>query len=154
MIYNSTRRVFVRQLSGWMLALGAGCVFPLRALAGWTREAFDAKKASEALKHMGVIDLIESRAIQLKAPEVAENSAQVPLEITSSIPGTKSISVLVELNPNPLVGVFEFSNGALPFVSLRVKMNDSSIIRAVVLAEGRYYTAAKEVKVTVGGCGG
>jgi len=97
---------------------------------------------------------MDSKDIQIRAPEIAENGAVVPIDITSDIPGTTSISVFIEKNPFPYTGTFDFSQGAVPYVHLRVKMGESSPVRVVVAAGGKFYTAAQEVKVTIGGCGG
>ena len=78
----------------------------------------------------------------------------VPVEITSNIPGTRSISVLIEKNPFPLAAQFDFMDGALPFVKLNVKMGETSDVRVVAEAGGKHYSASKEIKVTIGGCGG
>ena len=78
----------------------------------------------------------------------------VPIEVTSKLPGTTSLAVLIEKNPFPLASQFRFMDGALPFVKVNVKMGESSIVRVVAEAGGKYYTATKEVKVTIGGCGG
>ena len=97
----------------------------------------------------------DSKEIAIRAPDIAENGAVVPIEIQSNIPGTKTISVLIEKNPFPYAASFDFSQGALPFIALRVKMGETSNVRAVVAtADGKFYSAAKEVKVTIGGCGG
>ena len=90
----------------------------------------------------------------IEAPQIAENGAVVPIEIVSNVPGTTSIVVLIEKNPFPLAGVFEFMDGALPFVRLNVKMGETSDVRVIAEAGGRRYTATKEIKVTIGGCGG
>jgi sulfur-oxidizing protein SoxY len=78
----------------------------------------------------------------------------VPIDITSNIPGTTSISVFIDKNPFPYTGTFDVSQGALPFVHLRVKIGESSPVRVVVAAGGKHFTTAKEVKVSIGGCGG
>jgi sulfur-oxidizing protein SoxY len=96
----------------------------------------------------------ESSDIVIRAPDIAENGAVVPIDITSNIAGTTSIAVFIEKNPFPYAGSFDFSQGALPFVHLRAKIGESTPVRVVVAAGGRFYTAAKEVKVTIGGCGG
>ncbi|OYZ26347.1 MAG: thiosulfate oxidation carrier protein SoxY, partial [Hydrogenophilales bacterium 16-64-40] len=88
------------------------------------------------------------------APDIAENGAVVPVEVTSGIAGTTSIAILAEKNASPLVGNFNLSGGAQGFISTRIKMGQTSLVRAVVNAGGKSYTAAKEVKVTIGGCGG
>jgi sulfur-oxidizing protein SoxY len=136
-------------------ALALGALAPLRALAAaWNKSAFESKTPADALKNLGVAGATENAGIVIEAPQIAENGAVVPIEVSCNIPGTKSISVLIEKNPFPLVGQFEFMEGALPFVKVNVKMGESSFVRVVAEAGGRYYTAAKEVKITIGGCGG
>ncbi|OYY80596.1 MAG: thiosulfate oxidation carrier protein SoxY [Hydrogenophilales bacterium 16-62-9] len=90
----------------------------------------------------------------MKAPDIAENGAVVPVEVTSSIAGTTAIAIVAEKNVTPLVADFDLMNGAQGFISTRIKMGQTSLIRAVVTAGGKTYTSAKEVKVTIGGCGG
>jgi len=135
-------------------ALAAGLLKPGSALAAWNKGAFDAKTTTDAMKALGVTNAAESKDIQIRAPEIAENGAVVPIDITSNIPGTTSISVFIDKNPFPYTGTFDVSQGALPFVHLRVKIGESSPVRVVVAAGGKYFTTAKEVKVTIGGCGG
>jgi len=136
------------------LAAIALLLLPLRALAAWNKEAFQAKSAADALKSLGVSAPAESQDILIEAPQIAENGAVVPVEITSNIPGTRSIAVVVEKNPFPLVAKFDFSESAVPFVKVNVKVGESSFVRAIAEAGGKHYTAAREVKVTIGGCGG
>ncbi len=135
-------------------AAAAGLVAPADALAQVTKATFEAKTTADALKSMGIANAVESKDIQIKAPDIAENGAVVPLEITSSIPGTESIAVFIEKNPFPFAGSFDVSKGALPFVALRTKIGESSNVRVVVAAGGKHFTTVKEVKVTIGGCGG
>jgi sulfur-oxidizing protein SoxY len=106
------------------------------------------------MKALGMANAAESKDIQIRAPEIAENGAVVPIDVTSTIPGTTSISVFIDKNPFPYTGTFDVSQGALPFVHLRVKIGESSPVRVVVAAGGKHFTTAKEVKVTIGGCGG
>jgi sulfur-oxidizing protein SoxY len=122
--------------------------------AVWNKEAFGAKTAAEALKGIGAAGAAASGDIAIEVPQIAENGAVVPVEITSNIAGTKSISVLVDKNPFPLVAKFDFMEGALPFVKVNVKMGETSDVRVIAEAAGRHYVATKEVKVTIGGCGG
>src|SRR5688572_20777093 len=134
--------------------LALGLLTPLRALAAWNKEAFGSKTAADALKGLGVGASTESKDIVIDAPQIAENGAVVPIEISSNIPNTKSISLVVEKNPFPLAAKFDFGEGAMPYVKVNVKMGESSFVRVVAEAGGRFYTASKEVKVTIGGCGG
>ena len=136
-------------------AMAAGLLRPADALADWNKRAFESKTVSDALKNLKVTAPIESKDIAIRAPDIAENGAVVPIEIQSGVPGTRSLTVLIEKNPFPYAASFDLSQGALPFVALRVKMGETSNVRVVVTdADGKFYTAAKEVKVTIGGCGG
>jgi sulfur-oxidizing protein SoxY len=127
---------------------------PLAALAAWNKEAFGAKSAGDALKALGASGAAPSPELHIEAPQIAENGAVVPIEIQSNIAGTTSLVVLVEKNPFPLVSKFDFMEGALPFVKLNVKMGETSDVRVIAEAGGKHYVATKEIKVTIGGCGG
>ncbi len=127
---------------------------PWAALAAWNKEAFGARSAADALKGIGAADAAPSAELVIEAPEIAENGAVVPIEIASKLPGTSSIAVLVDKNPFPLVGKFDFREGAVPFVKLNVKMGETSEVRVIALAGAKSYAATKEIKVTIGGCGG
>jgi sulfur-oxidizing protein SoxY len=135
-------------------ALAAGLLRPGHAFAAWNKGAFEAKTTADAMKALGIANATDSGDIQIRAPEIAENGAVVPIDVTSNIPGTTSISVFVDKNPFPYVGTFDVSQGALPFVHLRVKIGESSPVRVVATAGGKHFTTVKEVKVTIGGCGG
>jgi sulfur-oxidizing protein SoxY len=139
---------------GLLAAFGTALLKPGRALAAWNKGAFEAKSAVEAMKSLGMTNAEESKDIVIRAPDIAENGAVVPIDVTSNIPGTTSISVFIEKNPFPYTGTFDFAAGAVPFVHLRAKMGETSPVRVVVAAGGKFYTTAKEVKVTIGGCGG
>lgn len=137
------------------LAAGAGLLRTGNALAAvWNKPGFDAKSAADALKSLGVAAAQPSKDIILAAPDIAENGAQVPITVTSKIPNTQSISIVVDKNPFPLNSSYDFANGADSYVSTKVKMGQTSNIVAVVKADGKFFTATKEVKVTIGGCGG
>jgi len=135
-------------------AVAAGLLSPVRAFAAWNKGAFEAKSTIDAMRTLGVANAEDSKAIEIRAPDIAENGAVVPIDITSNIPGTTAIAVFIEKNPFPYTGSFDFSQGAVPYVHLRVKIGESSPVRVVVTAGGKHYTSAKEVKVTIGGCGG
>lgn len=133
---------------------GAGLLKPARALAvEFNRSAFDTKSPTDALRLIGATGAEASRDILLKAPEIAENGAAVPIEVISQIPGTTRLSVLVEKNPFPLALQFNFAPGAVARFQAKLKMAESSRLRIVALAGGKHYTVFREVKVTVGGCG-
>jgi sulfur-oxidizing protein SoxY len=132
----------------------AGLLKPLAALAAWNKDAFASKSANDALKSLNTAATEPTNDIVIEAPQIAENGAVVPIEITSKIPGTTAIAVLVEKNPYPLVAKFDFMEGALPYVKLNAKMGETSDVRIVATANGKHYAATKEIKVTIGGCGG
>jgi sulfur-oxidizing protein SoxY len=138
-----------------LLGAAAALLFkPFAALAAWQKEAFGAKSAADALKNLGISSPAPSPDVLIEAPQIAENGAVVPVEITSNVKGTTSILVLIDKNPFPLVSKFDFADGALPFVKLNVKMGETSDVRVVAEAGGKHYVATKEIKVTIGGCGG
>ncbi len=136
-------------------AFAAGLLRPQDLLAaGWNKDAFGSKSLADALKGLGAANPADSKDIVIDAPQIAENGAVVPIEVTSNLPNTRSIAVLIEKNPFPLAAKFDFLEGAMPYVKVNVKMGESSNVRVVAEAGGRHYTAVKEVKVTIGGCGG
>ena len=137
-----------------MALLGLLLAKPLSVLAAWNEQAFGAKTAADALQGIGASGAAASKDIVIEAPQIAENGAVVPIEISSNIPGTTAIAVVIEKNPFPLAGRFEFKEGAAPFVKLNVKMGETSDVRVVATAGGKSFTAAREIKVTIGGCGG
>ena len=132
----------------------AGLLKPVAALAAWNKAAFSSKTSADALKSLGTPSAEASGGIVIEAPQIAENGAVVPIEVTSNIPGTTAIAVLVEKNPYPLVAKFDFAEGALPYVKINAKMGETSDVRMVATAGGKHYQATKEIKVTIGGCGG
>ncbi len=135
--------------------LAAGLISPLAALAAtWNKEAFGAKTAADALKNIGALDAAPSKDVVIDAPEIAENGAVVPIEVTSNVAGTRSIIVVIEKNPFPLTAKFDFLEGAMPYVKVNVKMGETSDVRVIAEANGKRYAAAKNIKVTIGGCGG
>jgi sulfur-oxidizing protein SoxY len=140
------------QVAGAMLL--AGLLKPVAALAAWNRAAFQSKSSADAMKSLGAPSAETSAGIVIEAPQIAENGAVVPIEVTSNIPGTTALAVLVEKHPYPLVARFDFAEGALPFVKINAKMGETSDVRVIATAGGRHYQATKEIKVTIGGCGG
>lgn len=155
---NPLRRAFLKNagvVGTVAVAIATGLLKPGAAFAAaWNSLAFTAKDPAEAINNAGYGGATESSDIMIKAPDIAENGAVVPVSATSNIPGTTSMAFFVEKNPNPLIANFEFSNGAEPYVSTRVKMAKTSIVRVTVKAGGKNYTNSREVKVTIGGCGG
>ena len=137
------------------LAAAAGIIRPGEALAQeWKKAAFETKSIAETVKALGASGSTPSGAIEITAPDVAENGAVVPVAVESKLPRTQAIAILIEKNPNTLSADFEIPAGTDPFVSTRVKMAETSNIYALVIADGKYLHAVKEIKVTIGGCGG
>jgi len=135
------------------VAAAAGLLRPTEVYAA-PRSVFDAKDVAGVMRGLGAGGAAESGQIVVKAPDIAENGAVVPVEVTSNIPGTESIAIIAEKNASPMVADFDLKGGAEGFVSTRIKLANTSPVRAVVRAGGKMHTAAKEVKVTIGGCGG
>lgn len=154
---NKPRRTFLKLTSGagaLAVAATAGLIKASPAAAAeWNQDAFSAKALGDTLKGLGATNLIESKDIVITAPEIAENGAVVPVAVASKIPNTQAISIISEKNPFPLAASFNVANGGEGYVSTRLKMGETSNVRAVVQADGKFYTAVKEVKVTIGGCG-
>jgi sulfur-oxidizing protein SoxY len=145
--------------SGALLALmaAAGLLTPGRARADWNKQAFDVKNSlNDAVAALGGSGAPQKSAeIAIKGPDIAENGAVVPFEVTSKIPGTENIALLVEKNPNILAANFAIPQGTEPWINTRIKMAQTSNVFALVrAADGKFYYASKEVKVTLGGCGG
>jgi sulfur-oxidizing protein SoxY len=144
--------------AGTALAMltSAGLLTPRRVLAAdWPRSAFTATSFNDALKNNGSTGSAESRDIVFSAPEIAENGAQVVVEVTSNLPGSQNIAVFAEKNPMPLAASFNFANGALPQVRVPLKLAETTRVRAVVrTADGKLWHAQREIKVTLGGCAG
>jgi sulfur-oxidizing protein SoxY len=137
-----------------LAALAICIVRPLTALAAWNKEAFSAKTAPDALKSLGIGNATATNDLKVEVPQIAENGAVVPIEISSDIPGTTALIVVIDKNPFPLIARFDFKEGALPFVKVNVKMGETSDIRVLAEAAGKHYVTTREVKVTIGGCGG
>nr|WP_220805584.1 thiosulfate oxidation carrier protein SoxY [Achromobacter sp. UMC46] len=139
------------------LAVAAGLLRPSQAWAvqaDWNKQAFDAKSMQDVIKALGGGEAVPSDQITLLAPDIAENGAVVPVGAVSKLPNTEQISILVTKNPNALAASFTLPAGTEPEVATRVKMGQTSDVYALVKADGKYYTAHKEIKVTLGGCGG
>jgi sulfur-oxidizing protein SoxY len=155
MIPNQSRRQFLRNgsLLGLLAAVGS-FVAPRLAFAGWNKAAFEGKTLAETYKSMSVEGAAESADVQLIASDIAENGAVVPLQAVSKIPNTTQIAFLVEKNPNMLAATFDVGPEMVADVTTRIKMGQTSNVIALVKADGKFYTATKEIKVTLGGCGG
>ena len=138
------------------LVAAAGWLKPGDAVAEeWNKGAFETHSMDETLKALGGSTPSPSKDIVFfSTPDIAENGAVVPIGIRSSVPKTESIAILIEKNPNMLAAVFDIPPGTDPSLSTRIKMGQTSDVYALVKADGKYYVASKEIKVTLGGCGG
>jgi sulfur-oxidizing protein SoxY len=155
---NDDRRKVLKGTGGMAvmgLAVSAGLFKPGSAWAqGWNKAAFETKSLADTVKAMGGSGATESKDIVISSPDIAENGAVVPFTISSRLPKTESIALLVEKNPNSLAASFNIPAGTEAGVTTRVKMGQTSNVTALVKADGKFYYTTKEVKVTMGGCGG
>ena len=143
---KTTRRTLIA-------ALGALLLKPLAAFAAWNEQAFGAKTAADALKTLGASSPAASGHRHRGAADRGKRRRRADRGFLEH-PGTASIAVLIEKNPFPLAGRFEFKDGALPYVKLNVKMGETSDVRVIATAGGKHFAASREIKVTIGGCGG
>ena len=156
MIDRSRRAVL--KCAGAIGALTMGLVtglvkLPNAVAAQWNKAGFESKAMADALKALGAGNPVESKDVVITAPDIAENGAVVPVAVTSKIPNTRQISIIAEKNPRPLMATFDVSSGSEGYISTRIKMGETSNVWAVVKADGNFFAAKKEVKITVGGCG-
>jgi sulfur-oxidizing protein SoxY len=130
-------------------------LFPQFAHAAYNKSAFEAKTVADAVKAWGGAALTESKDVTITGPDIAENGAVVPIGVSTALPGVKQLLILVEKNPSALVASFGITDAVEANVSTRAKMGQSSDVYAVaILADGKALFAKKEIKVTLGGCGG
>lgn len=155
---NIKRRTFLKgSLAGSAVAIavGAGLLTPSTVMAAWPKDAFAAKNPNSALTSLlGSSSSTASKDIKIKAPDIAENGAVVPITVSSGISGIESISIVAEKNGTPLAASFNLAGNTQGYVATRIKLAKTSKIVAVVKAGGKMYSTSKEVKVTIGGCGG
>ncbi len=154
----SDRRTFLTRsarVAGMLAALGMVPGVARAQAASWNTAAFEAKNMAELMKAMGAGAPVESKDVVMTGPDIAENGAVVPIGVSTALPGVKKLLVLVEKNPSMLSAIFDVTDGVEPSFSTRVKMGQSSNVYAVaMMADGKVLFAGKEVKVTLGGCGG
>ncbi len=142
------------------VAATAGLLTPQMVMAAWPKAAFEAKGMNNAVKSLfGSEGLTASGDISIKAPPIAENGAVVNIAVSTSLKNVDSISILVEKNAQPLTSSFNLAAVTEPFIKTRViktrvKVAKTSSVIAVVKSGGKLYSAGREVKVTIGGCGG
>jgi len=135
------------------LMASAGLITDVQA-AEWNKAAFDSKSVDEVLKLLGGSGSEKSSAVTLNAPDIAENGAVVPVGVTTTLTNVEQLAILVEKNPSALSAQFTLMPGMEPTVVTRVKMAQTSNVYAAVKSGGKWFVAVKEVKVTLGGCGG
>ena len=156
--YSASRRLILKG-AGLVALTGLGNLpfGPMPALAAandkWPEDAFTQKAEADAIKSLYGKTAEASDKVKLDAPEIAENGAVVPVSVTTTLPDVTSISFLVSENPVVLVASYKIPAGTMPSVANRLKMAKTSNVTAIVEAGGKLYSATKEVKVTVGGCG-
>lgn len=154
---NLLRRKFLKTATfvGAAVTVGSGMLVPQRAIGAYAKAAFEAKDVGSALTAaMGSDQHSASADIKLKAPDIAENGAVVPVTVSSTMANVDAISIIATGNNVPLTSTYALTAACEPFVSTRIKMGKTSNVIAVVKADGKLYSATKEVKVTIGGCGG
>jgi sulfur-oxidizing protein SoxY len=151
---NTTRRSLLKTTGVFSILLAAGVITSKQAFAAAeTHAGFEAKTFADALKAVDGTP-VDSKDITITTPDIAENGAVVPVGVVSTIPNTQEIYIFVEKNPNPLAAIFMIPEGTESQIQTRLKMGQSTNVVVVVKADGKLFTASKETKVTLGGCGG
>ena len=153
---NQRRRDMLRISAVIGLAVTAGLITPSEARAAevWNSAAFDTNNLNDTLKALGGRSAAVSRDLLINAPDIAENGAVVPVSVSTSLANVQQIAILVEKNPNALSANFTIPPGTEAYVSTRVKMAQTSNVHALAKIDGKWLVATKEIKVTLGGCGG
>jgi sulfur-oxidizing protein SoxY len=149
---NQQRRSLMKYSAVFGLMASAGLISVAQAQE-WNKAAFEGKSLDEVFKILGTSAPEKSGAITLNAPDIAENGAVVPVGITTTLKA-EQMAILVEKNPSSLAAQFFIPAGTEPFVTSRIKMGQTSNVYGLVKADGKWSMAVKEVKVTLGGCGG
>ena len=150
-----TRRKTLKQSALVAGLLASTGMFPQYAMAAFNKTAFDAKTVAEVMKALGAGAPVESKDVTITGPDIAENGAVVPIGVSTALTGVKHLLVIVEKNPSALVAVFNPTDSVDTNIATRTKMGQSSDVYAIaVMADGKALYAKKEIKVTLGGCGG
>ncbi|HPW08505.1 MAG TPA: thiosulfate oxidation carrier protein SoxY [Burkholderiaceae bacterium] len=150
-----TRRQAIKKSAVVAGLLASTGLFPQFAFAAYNTPAFEAKSIQDALKALGAGAPAESKDITVTGPDIAENGAVVPLGVSTTLTGVKRMLIMVEKNPASLTALFNMTDSVEPSFSTRAKMGQSSDVYAVaIMGDGKVLFAKKEVKVTLGGCGG
>ncbi|MCK5716216.1 MAG: thiosulfate oxidation carrier protein SoxY [Thiomargarita sp.] len=151
------RRDFLKGIiaTSGVMALGTILIPEILMAKEWPKDAFYAEKVEDVLlKLFEDADPAKSNQIIIEAPEIAENGAVVPIEVTAPFTNVDSITIIGDQNPTPLIAQFNFEDNAEAWIKTRIKLGKTSNVVAVVKAEGKFYIAQRHVKVTIGGCGG
>lgn len=143
-----------RNILQGIVAIAASIAWPRLLFAARPDNAFEATDPDKAIAILFGQGATSSDRVNLKIPEIAENGAVVPVTVSTDLEGVESISVVVDNNPTPLAASFNLSARSVPTIAVRIKMGESSTVRALVKAGGNLYVTSKDVKVTIGGCGG
>jgi sulfur-oxidizing protein SoxY len=161
--FSATRRLVLKgtgtvAMIGLGTGLGVIAFDPKQAFAAandkYPEEAFKQKSDADAIKLLYGKTAEPSDKVKMDAPEIAENGAVVPVSVSTTLADVTSIAFLVSENPNALIAMYKIPAGTIPSVANRIKMAKTSNVIVIVEAGGKLYSATKEVKVTVGGCGG
>ena len=148
------RRLLLKGLLGFTTMAAAMTAMPRLAMAKWSK-AFDNETVDGALKDLyGSTALTKDDKITLKVPEIAENGNTVPVTVKTKMANVTNISILADKNPQPLAASFTLPEGTAAEVSIRIRLGETQVVKAIVEANGKLYTTEQEVKVTIGGCGG
>ena len=148
------RRETLKQSAVVAGLLASTGLYPLQA-AAYQKAAFEAKTPADVARALGAGAPVESKDITVGGPDIAENGAVVPLSASTSLPGVRRMLILVEKNPSAMVALFNVTDAVDANFSTRAKMGQSSDVYAVaIMNDGKALFAKKEVKVTLGGCGG
>ena len=150
-----TRREMMARSAAVASLLATAGFLPMAARAEWPKSAFEAKNMADAVKALGGSAPVESKDVSITGPDIAENGAVVPVGCATALPGVKRLLLLVEKNPSVLAAVFNVTDAVEANLSTRVKMGQSSNVYAVaMMGDGKVLYSVKEIKVTLGGCGG
>ena len=151
------RRSFIKNsmlFAGSLVAVPS-LIVSRKAYAAWPEKSFDIKDLTESVSSVyGHSNLEESSKVKLKAPEIAENGAIVPINVSTTLDNVESIMIFVENNPQPLSSGYKLTSLSEPSIGTRLKMGKTSNVMAAVKSGDKVYTSTQEVKVTIGGCGG
>ncbi len=150
-----TRREMLARSASVAAGLAGRGLRPRAAQAAWSQAAFEAKTMGDLMKALGSSGPAESKDVTITGPDIAENGAVVPVGAATTLAGVKRILLLVEKNPSMLAALFDVTDAVEPSISTRVKMGQSSnVIAVAITADNKVFFAQKEIKVTLGGCGG